>query len=78
AIYRNYERLNEPIHAGEAFEGPTLFIRGGNSDYIAEGDRALIAKMFPRATVETVRGAGHWVQADAPVKLTELVLSFLG
>jgi esterase len=78
AIYRNYEQLNEPISAGRVFDGPALFIKGGNSDYVAEGDRELIARLFPRANVAIIPGAGHWVQADAPGELTKLVLNFLG
>lgn len=77
AIFQNYELLNKSLDTTRVFEGPTLFIKGEKSDYISEEDRELIIKMFPRAEVVTVPGAGHWVHADAPEKVTEMVRKFL-
>ena len=67
----NLEVLSE---AGEAiglglsenikFSKPTLFIKGGNSNYITEEDKPIIKKHFPNSTVESITGAGHWVHAE--------------
>jgi esterase len=78
AIYRNYEQLNEAIEPGRTFNGPTLFIRGGKSDYIRDEDHGLIAQIFPNSRVATVPTAGHWVNANAPGELSALVWDFLG
>ncbi len=56
---------------------PTLFVRGANSTYITDADYAPIRTMFPNAQIETVAGAGHWVQAEQPVAFGESVLQFL-
>jgi esterase len=77
AIERNYEPLNQAIAPGPTFNGPVLFIKGGRSNYLVEGDVALIHQLFPRSTIKTVPAAGHWVHADAPEQLIEFVLKFL-
>lgn len=46
------------------FEGPTLFIRGGRSDYVGKNDEPLIRRYFPNATIDTVDDAGHWPHAE--------------
>ncbi len=46
------------------FSKPTLFIRGGNSNYITDDDISLINKHFIKASVETIENAGHWVHAE--------------
>ena len=56
---------------------PTLFIRGGQSDYILREDLPAIKEQFPNSRVETIAYAGHWVHAEAPEKFNELVGAFL-
>lgn len=60
-----------------SFNGPSLFISGGNSDYIKQDDYQLIANLFPSAEIKTVDGAGHWVHAEKPEDLKNVVLNFL-
>ena len=57
--------------------GPTLFIRGGQSDYIAEADMAEIRRLFPAAELRTIAAANHWVHAETPEEFVRLVLEFL-
>jgi esterase len=54
---------------------PTLFVRGGKSDYIQREDIPAIKEQFPRARIETVDFAGHWVQAQAPDEVLQLIRS---
>ncbi len=77
AIVRHYERLNEALPATAVFEGPALFVRGERSDYILDGDEALITQHFPQARLVTIPGAGHWVHADAPEAFAGAVMEFL-
>ncbi|RMF55146.1 MAG: alpha/beta fold hydrolase [Bacteroidetes bacterium] len=77
ALYRNYDKINAPIEAEAPFEGPTLFVRGAQSPYIEDGDLPAIRRLFPRAELVTIPGAGHWVHAEAPEAFAEAVLSFL-
>ena len=78
ALYENVERVLEAIEPdGQTFEGPALFLRGENSDYIGEKDVPRIKALFPQARVVTVPGATHWVHADNPDFLFNQVLWFL-
>jgi pimeloyl-ACP methyl ester carboxylesterase len=62
---------------GVRFDGPTLFIEGGRSDYIRAEDRSIARALFPKCRFETVPDAGHWVHADAPDAVTALVANFM-
>jgi pimeloyl-ACP methyl ester carboxylesterase len=76
ALQRNYARLNDPVRAAEAFPGPTLFVRGGNSDYVGDRELAEISRLFPRFRLVTLPGVGHWVHAEAPAEFVRVVLDF--
>jgi esterase len=54
---------------------PTLFVRGGKSDYITREDLPQIKEQFPNSRVETVDFAGHWVQAQAPDEVMAYIRS---
>jgi len=56
---------------------PTLFVRGLDSEYITDEDIPSIQLQFVNGEVADVAGAGHWVHAQKPKKLYDLVLSFL-
>lgn len=62
---------------GDSFDGPTLFIRGGNSKYVLDEDMDYIKVLFPEAELKTVDGAGHWIHAEQPRVLLEMVKAFL-
>jgi esterase len=77
AIADNYDRLRQGIDAAQPFNGETLFLLGGKSDYVAENDRKRIHELFPRAQFESIPGAGHWVHAEKPAEFAGAVLGFL-
>ncbi|MCC6540667.1 MAG: alpha/beta fold hydrolase [Flavobacteriales bacterium] len=52
---------------------PTVFIRGGQSDYILREDLPAIKEQFPNSVVETVPFAGHWVHAQAPDEVVAII-----
>lgn len=52
---------------------PTLFIRGGQSDYIVREDLPAIKEQFPNSKVETIAYAGHWVHAQAPDEVIAMI-----
>jgi len=55
---------------------PTLFIRGGLSNYILSEDIDEIELRFPDSTLETIEDAGHWVHAEQPDAFADAVLGF--
>jgi esterase len=77
AIYNDLDQESGHLDKGQMFEKPTLFIRGGNSDYIKSQDESLIKEHFPNVTIKTVSVAGHWVHADNPDELVRVVNQFL-
>jgi len=62
---------------GTPFEGPTLFIGGGNSDYIRAEHQPDIKRLFPNARYRQIQGAGHWLHAEKPAAFNRLVRNFL-
>jgi len=64
------------LPATPSFAGPTLFVRGGKSDYVRYEDVPLIRQMFPAAKLETIAAAGHWVHAEAPEEFLRAISEF--
>jgi pimeloyl-ACP methyl ester carboxylesterase len=56
---------------------PTLFIRGGKSDYILDEDLDALETMIFDMDLVTIKNAGHWVHAEAPDEFMDAVLGFL-
>ncbi|MGB0649702.1 MAG: alpha/beta fold hydrolase [Rhodothermales bacterium] len=77
AIRQGYGEIIGPIESWETFDGETLFVRGGNSDYLVESDMTRIRALFPFADMATIEGVGHWLHAEAPKEFAELTLNFL-
>lgn len=77
AIEKAIEKVGEGMEGDVSFEGTSLFIAGGKSDYITDADHDLIREHFPKAIVATVKDAGHWVHAEKPKELGEMVMEFL-
>lgn len=76
-IHQFYPEILKNIETEDTFDKPTLFIRGGQSDYIGINDLPLLQEYFPEAVLETVEKAGHWVHAETPEELLKIVLNFL-
>lgn len=77
AIRRHYDEITAEIRSDTTFDGPTLFVGGGNSDYILDEDHEDIRRLFPGVEFATIDGAGHWVHADAPDEFAAVVTEFL-
>lgn len=79
ALYRNRRLIAGEIAADDdaAYDGPTLFLRGEKSPYIRDADIPIIRKKFPRARIITVPNAGHWVHADQPEAVLQVVEKFI-
>lgn len=77
AICDNLEELFDGIDTIDRFDKPTLFIRGGLSDYIIEEDFPVIKYNFPKSKIVTIENATHWVHAEAPEEFAKLVFGFL-
>lgn len=77
AFNEDDEAIGEALSENEYYNGPVLFLRGEQSGYIKEEDVQLIKKHFPKAQIQTVSNAGHWLHADNPLEFFEKSVAFL-
>ena len=59
------------------FHGDTLFIKGGDSDYILPEHQQVIKDYFSNAKAKIIQGAGHWLHAEKTVAFNKIVADFL-
>ena len=76
-IERELHGVGEELTNPRIVTEPTLFIRGSESPYILDEDIPTIKRIFPNAQIETIQGAGHWVQAEKPVEFVETLMKFI-
>ena len=78
AVFNNQiDQIGTALPESARFEKLTLFIRGGNSNYILYNDFEAIKQHFPNAAFETIPDVGHWLHAEKPQYFLELTLQFL-
>ncbi|QLG44493.1 alpha/beta fold hydrolase [Costertonia aggregata] len=71
------EEIGENIGATETFNGPCLFLRGEQSEYVVIADYPEIKKHFPNAEIQTIDRAGHWLHAENPKQFFDKSIQFL-
>lgn len=59
------------------YSGPSLFLHGGASDYVLPKHHEVIRRLFPAAEIRGVPGAAHWLHAEQPQTVRELLEAFL-
>jgi esterase len=77
AFWANYDRLAVGVRGDGPCPCPALFLRGERSDFLLPEDEPLIRRLFPRAEIHTVPGAGHWLQAEQPDAVAARIRDFL-
>ena len=76
-LMASYEALRAKPVASEVFEGPVLFVKGADSNYIKEEYREQILALFPNARVKVIMQTGHWLHAEKPQTFYTIVKDFL-
>nr|WP_315173503.1 alpha/beta fold hydrolase [uncultured Flavobacterium sp.] len=71
------DQIGKPLPENAVFFESTLFIRGGNSNYILDQDMVAIQHHFPKATLKTIPNVGHWLHAENPVQFYQFCVDFL-
>ena len=74
--YPQIMKSNE-IQDKQEFTGETLFIKGGDSDYILPEHQHTIKTLFPHAKAKIIQGAGHWLHAEKTTAFNKIVSNFL-
>ena len=78
AVFNNkMDEIGKSLPENAVFTKPTLFIRGGNSNYILDEDFENIQQHFPDSKIETIPNVGHWLHAENPKIFYEITSSFL-
>ncbi|XP_061257879.1 protein ABHD11 isoform X2 [Bos javanicus] len=77
ALAQHLDKILDFPSRQETYSGPTLFLRGGNSQFLLPSHYPEIRRLFPRAQMQTVPNAGHWVHSDRPQDFMAAVQSFL-
>jgi len=76
-LVENIEEVGISLPKNSVYSGDTLFLRGANSHYIEQQDAVLIKKHFPKAKIETISNAGHWLHAENPTDFFNEVNNFI-
>ncbi|MQX38357.1 alpha/beta fold hydrolase [Roseospira navarrensis] len=63
--------------AGSRYDGPTLVLYGGTSDYVRTEYQEAFPPLFPNARFEAIPGAGHWVHVENPYATLAALDGFL-
>lgn len=76
ALIRHYDDLMDwqPI---APFQGKTLFMKGGTSDYLQAEHQTDIMAQFPNAKAHVIANAGHWLHAEKPQAVLRAIEKFL-
>jgi len=61
----------------ESIDTPTLFLKGGMSNYINEDDEKIISTHFINSQLNTIVGSGHWIHAEKPELFYNYVMKFI-
>jgi esterase len=62
---------------GLSYDGDVFIIHGGQSRFVRHAYMDRIAAFFPNHMLTTIRGAGHWVHAEAPDATVALLKRYL-
>ncbi|WP_445399198.1 alpha/beta fold hydrolase [Zobellella sp. An-6] len=76
-LFAHYQAIMGWPGLPRPYQGPTLFIKGSESDYLLPEHQPQVLRQFPRAKARVIQGAGHWLHAEKPQMFNRLVLDFL-
>jgi len=73
----SYESIRLAPSFTQPVTAPTLFIKGGESDYLGAQDELTIRTHFNDPHFKEIGSAGHWPHAEKPALFTRICLEFL-
>ena len=59
------------------FTGPTLLMRGAQSDYVSDESIEKMKDLFPLLSAITIDGAGHWLHQEQTESVLQAMRTFL-
>lgn len=74
----NLSRMAEPsIAVGASFDGPTLLVAGGKSDFVTAADEPMMRQHFPQLQVQWMPHAGHNLHVEDRAGFVAVMEAFL-
>lgn len=64
----------EPINT---IDTPTLFIKGGDSDYLTTEHQQHVQQQFRNAKAHVIANTGHWLHAEKPAEVLRAIRKFI-
>lgn len=77
ALTAQYPQVLAAPQASGSYDGPVLFIKGGNSDYLLAEHQPQIQQLFPKARAKVIEGTGHWLHAEKSAAFAKITADFL-
>ena len=77
AFVANKDVIGDALSEDAIFTKPTLFLKGANSNYILDSDLVEIKYHFPKAELEIISNAGHWLHAENAKDFYDKSMQFL-
>ncbi len=78
-LYSSLDAIGDFPDMGDAqFDHPVLWVAGEDSEYISRDDLPQMRALFPRTTLLTVKGSGHWVHSEKPQAFVSALTTFFG
>lgn len=59
------------------YNGPTVVIKAGNSDFVKTKHVNSIQNLFPDYRLVSIKNCGHWLHAEKPVETAEIIAQFI-
>ncbi|MDF2155256.1 alpha/beta fold hydrolase [Vibrio sp. CAU 1672] len=56
---------------------PTLFIKGGDSDYLMPQHQAAVQRQFSNAKAHVIANTGHWLHAEKPAEVLRVIRKYI-
>ena len=76
ALEQGYSNLIKG-NSNLTFHRPTLYIIGGDSNYVLPEHKQEIVTRFPNTSVKVIQNAGHWLHAEKPTAFIKICRDFL-
>jgi pimeloyl-ACP methyl ester carboxylesterase len=67
----------EALSDAAPYDGPVLWVAGGDSGYVTEEVTDEMERWFPTNRRVTIKGAGHWVHSQRPEVFIEVLRRFV-
>jgi len=61
----------------EPLSVPTLFVKGGDSDYLMAEHQPKVQRQFTNVKAHVIANAGHWLHAEKPKEVLRAITKFI-